>query len=124
MTGNEYQVAALRTANVKEASIGRLLINGVMGLCGEAGECIDLLKKASFQGHQFDRKKFAEELGDVAWYLAVSAFAAGYDLDYILQKNVEKLWERYPDGFTSEQSIHRKEYEHGSQSDSSDAVSH
>lgn len=49
----------------------------------------------------------AKELGDVAWYLAVSANAIGYDLETIMQMNVDKLKARYPDGFDAEHSLHR-----------------
>jgi NTP pyrophosphatase (non-canonical NTP hydrolase) len=79
-----------------------------MGLNGEAGECIDILKKHIFQGHDLDKEHIAKELGDVAWYLAVSAAAIGYDLETILQMNVDKLRARYPDGFNTEASQHRK----------------
>ena len=106
MTGNEYQRLALTTLN--PALSGRdILINGVMGLCGEAGEAIDLVKKHLAQGHELDREKLAKELGDVAWYLAETAHAIGYDLDTVLQMNLDKLKARYPDGFTAERSKHR-----------------
>jgi NTP pyrophosphatase (non-canonical NTP hydrolase) len=78
-----------------------------MGLNGEAGECIDILKKALFQGHDLDKERLAGELGDVAWYLAVSADAIGYDLETIFKKNIEKLNKRYPNGFDAEKSVHR-----------------
>ena len=110
MTGNEYQKAALITAN-KDLTTSGLLEDGALGLCGESGEVADIVKKTMFQGHPLDKEHIAEELGDVAWYLAISAKAIGYDLDTIFQKNVDKLKERYPDGFDSEKSIHRKEYE-------------
>ena len=83
------------------------LLNGVMGLNGESGECIDILKKALFQGHGLDTEHLAEELGDVAWYLAVSADALGYTLEEIMQMNVEKLRKRYPAGFSSDRSVNR-----------------
>ena len=102
LTVNEYQKEAMRTATEKDK-----LINGVMGLCGEAGECIDIVKKATFQGHELNKEHLAEELGDVAWYLAVAADAIGYDLLTILQMNVAKLNERYPEGFDSERSVNR-----------------
>lgn len=107
MTINEYQKEALRT----EAGMSKeypSLLNGLMGLNGEAGECIDILKKHLFQGHTLDRKHLAKELGDVAWYLAISASALGYDLETILQMNVDKLRNRYPDGFECDRSIHRE----------------
>lgn len=112
MTGNEYQKCALRTAgSYDEQRPYGLLTNGVMGLCGESGECIDIVKKWMHQGHELNPEHLAEELGDVAWYLAVTAHAIGYDLDTIFQMNVDKLKKRYPDGFSVEKSVHREEYE-------------
>ena len=111
MTANDYQKAALRTASGMNYEHHGMLMNGALGLCGESGEVADLVKKATFQGHELDVAHVAEELGDVAWYLAVSAHAIGYTLDDILKMNVEKLKARYPDGFDSERSIHRPEYE-------------
>ena len=108
MTINEYQKEALRTASGMNQKYPRIL-NGLMGLNGEAGEAIDILKKHLFHGHDLDKQHLAKELGDVAWYLAVSADAIGYDLETILQMNVNKLRERYPEGFDSERSKHRKE---------------
>lgn len=43
-----------------------VLINGVMGLCGESGEAIDIVKKWLMQGHELDKKHLVRELGDVA----------------------------------------------------------
>lgn len=107
MTANEYQQLALRTAGTNED--GDLMVNGVMGLAGESGECVDLLKKHMFQGHGLDMHHLAKELGDVAWYLAVTAHAIGYDLDTIFQMNVDKLKARYPDGFSEDRSRNREE---------------
>lgn len=109
MTINDYQQAALRTANTEKLSDKELLTNGVLGLSGESGECADLVKKHLFQGHELDTEKLVNELGDVAWYLAVTAEAIGLDLETVLQMNVDKLRKRYPDGFSAERSIHREE---------------
>lgn len=106
MTANEYQKEALRTANTLTKD--KLVVNGVLGLCGESGECADMVKKNLFQGHELDKAHFAKELGDVAWYLAVSAFAIGYDLETVFQMNVDKLRKRYPEGFDAERSLHRQ----------------
>lgn len=105
MTPNEYQVEALRTAGTNNPM--DLMVNGVMGLAGESGECVDLVKKHVFQNHELDKAHLAKELGDVAWYLAVTAHAIGYDLETILQMNVNKLRKRYPDGFDPDRSQHR-----------------
>ena len=86
-----------------------VLINSVMGLCGESGEAIDIVKKWLMQGHELDKEHLIKELGDVAWYLAVSANAIGYDLETIMQMNVDKLKARYPDGFDAEHSLHRNQ---------------
>lgn len=106
MTINEYQKAAYRTAN-QSLTDSQQLQNGLIGLNGESGECIDILKKHLFQGHDLDKYHIAKELGDVAWYLAVSAQALGFDLETILQMNVEKLKARYPHGFDAGHSQHR-----------------
>lgn len=110
MTINEYQQEALRTEGGYVGCNGAL-INGVLGLCGESGECADIVKKHLFQGHTLDTDHLIEELGDVAWYLATTAASQGYTLEYVLQNNVEKLRKRYPDGFSADRSIHREETE-------------
>ena len=107
MTGNEYQEKALRTASGMNHESYGMIINGALGLCGEAGEVADLIKKVQFQGHDLDREHMAKELGDVAWYLAITAAALGYGLDDIFQMNVDKLKARYPDGFDAKKSRHR-----------------
>ena len=110
MTINEYQTEALRTAaGMNHPSNDEILLNGVMGLAGETGECVDMMKKHLFQGHELDKEHIAKELGDVAWYIALSAYAMGYDLETILQMNVDKLRKRYPNGFEAERSLHRQE---------------
>lgn len=108
MTINEYQALAMRTLNPKLEKQD-VLINGVMGLCGEAGETIDLVKKHLAQGHPLDTEQLAEELGDVAWYLAETAYAIGYDLETVLARNIDKLRARYPEGFSRERSLQREE---------------
>ena len=106
MTINEYQQLAMRTLN-PALSQKDVLINGVMGLCGEAGEAIDLVKKHLAQGHPLDREALLKELGDVAWYLAETAHALDADLESVLAGNIEKLRRRYPEGFDAERSMER-----------------
>ena len=108
MTINEYQQLAMTTLN-PELSEKDVLINGVMGLCGESGEAIDLVKKWLAQGHELDKEKLAKELGDICWYLAETATAIGYDLEDIMAANIEKLKKRYPQGFEAQRSINRTE---------------
>ena len=108
MNLNEYQQLALTTLN---PSLDKkdVLINGVMGLCGEAGEAIDIVKKHLAQGHELDRDALIKELGDVAWYLAETAYALDVTLEEVCRRNIDKLRARYPEGFSSERSLHRTE---------------
>lgn len=108
---NNYQLDAQRTSNSEgpEAKCMDKLLNGVMGLCGEAGECIDIVKKAMHQGHALDLGKLAEELGDVLWYCAETASGMGMSLADVAAANIDKLRKRYPDGFEAERSVHRGE---------------
>ena len=103
MTVNEYQNLAMRTLN-PELNKRDVLINSVMGLCGESGEAIDIVKKWMAHGHELDKAHLAKELGDIAWYLAEAATALDMDLEDILNANIEKLRKRYPEGFSSEKS--------------------
>ena len=75
-------------------------------MCGEAGEVADAFKKARFQGHE--DPDVEEELGDVLWYVAMIAKLIGSDLETVMFRNIEKLRERYPDGFEVERSVNRK----------------
>ena len=108
MNVNEYQCLALKTMN-PNLSKREMLINSMMGLCGESGEAIDIVKKHIFHGHELDREKLIKELGDVAWYLAEAAHALDVSLEEILEKNIEKLKKRYPQGFDREHSLVRLE---------------
>ena len=100
---NEYQQLAMATLN-PELEKRDVLINSVMGLCGEAGEAIDIVKKWMAQGHALDKEQLAKELGDIAWYLAEAATALDMPLEEILQANIDKLKQRYPNGFETERS--------------------
>lgn len=110
MTVKEYQFLAARTIN-QALDEKELITNGAMGLCGESGEVIDLVKKWRAQGHELDRVHLTEELGDVAWYLAETATAIGAELEDVLRANIEKLMKRYPEGFAAERSVNREEYQ-------------
>ena len=107
MTVNEYQKMALTTLN---PALGKqdVLINGVMGLCGESGEAIDIVKKHLAQGHPLDREGLIKELGDVAWYLAETAYALDVSLEEVFQQNIDKLKARYSEGFDTRRSVERK----------------
>lgn len=106
MNVNEYQELAMTTLN-PELNKKDVLVNSVMGLCGEAGEAIDIVKKWMAQGHELDKEHLARELGDIAWYLAEAATAIDISLEDIFQANIDKLKKRYPDGFAVQKSLVR-----------------
>lgn len=131
MNPNEYQKMAMRTNDGKDSerlqsflikvdTVNRLaklegkstrvqseeLICGAMGLNGEAGEVVDLLKKYIFHGHKFVKEDLVKELGDVLWYVALICDSLGIPMEEVMEKNIKKLKERYPEGFT-EKSKHK-----------------
>ena len=106
MTVKEYQRLAMSTLN-PALDRKEVLINSVMGLCGESGEAIDIVKKWLAQGHALDKERLAKELGDVAWYLAEAATALDIPLEDIFQGNLDKLKKRYPEGFDTQKSVAR-----------------
>lgn len=123
MTGNEYQALAMRTNDRKGTE--RLLflanvtnkhgveefggvLNGCLGLAGESGEVLDMVKKWVFHEKDLDKDHLKKEIGDVMWYVAMLCESFGFDLDEILQMNVDKLKARYPEGFDPEKANHRK----------------
>ena len=103
-----YQRLAARTNNQDLTHEQRLSMLG-LGLCGEAGECVELLKKHLFHGHPLDRDKMVKELGDVLWYLAGLAGTCGIPLGDVAFLNIKKLEARYPNGFTEKASQERAE---------------
>lgn len=86
------------------------VLYAAIGMCGEAGEVSELVKKYEYHGHAVDTEHLARELGDVLWYVAYMADLFGYSLGKIMVMNQEKLAKRYPDGkFDAERSRNRKE---------------
>lgn len=110
MTFSEFQAGVLRTASdVTMATKENMLLNGIMGASGESGELVDLMKKELFHGHPHDREHYIKECGDVLYYLGLIAEALDTTLEDIAIKNNQKLKARYPDGFSVERSMHRRE---------------
>lgn len=108
MDFNAYQELAQRTSNKKAGDMDKIL-NGVMGLNGEAGECIDIIKKHFFQGHELNKDELIDELGDVLWYIAETCEGLGVTMEEVAIRNIGKLRKRYPHGFEVGRSINRNE---------------
>lgn len=109
---DEYQQEAARTMppgrSQPDGQRERLAILG-LGLAGEAGESVDLIKKFVGHGHTLDLSVLSKELGDVLWYLSAIATELGLSLSDVAGQNIAKLRKRYPRGFSSQQSRERDE---------------
>jgi NTP pyrophosphatase (non-canonical NTP hydrolase) len=106
-----YQSLALRTASSTSTESERaMLTTAALGLSGESGEIADHVKKIVYHGHPLDdatRDKIAKEIGDILWYCAMGSRGIGIGLGEIAQMNVDKLKKRYPEGFSTEDSLNR-----------------
>ena len=108
MTTDEYVKLAQRTSST--CNNGEKIVNAALGLAGESGEFADHVKKAAFQGHDFDKHHMALELGDILWYIVEAAESIGVTLDEIMWMNINKIGSRYPGAeFKAECSINREE---------------
>lgn len=96
---NAYQHETRRTAS-RRGDKDREVTILALGLCGEAGEVVELVKKFIGHGVPFELDKLKKELGDVLWYLARLADEHGIALQDVADANVAKLRARYPNGMT------------------------
>lgn len=108
MNFNDYQEAASRTAKHSVDARHTLTVLA-LGLSGESGEVAEHIKKYIGHGHSLNMFKVAKELGDVLWYVAMLASYLGYTLEDIAEMNIEKLQQRYPEGFSVEASRGRRD---------------
>lgn len=106
MTGNEYQKLASRTVP-DEFDIIEKEFHALHGMVGEIGELHSIYQKV-YQGHEFNEEHAKKELGDLLWFIAEYCTAHKWNLEDVMQLNIDKLIARYPDGFDVEHSLHRK----------------
>lgn len=85
------------------------LVHGALGLSGEAGEVTDMIKKHMVYGKELDTDKLVKECGDVLWYMAVILDAIDSSFEEVMSMNIEKLEARYPNGFTEQAALDRKD---------------
>ena len=89
------------------------LLTASVGMCAEAGEFTEIVKKIIFQGKPVNEENLfhlKRELGDIMWYVAQACIGLDISLDEVLAMNVEKLKARYPGGdFDVHYSENRKE---------------
>ena len=104
----KFQKETQRTLNYLSSDKDRLGELG-MGLSGEVGELVNIIKKKIYHHHNVDIKDIKEEMGDILWYLSNIANEYNIGLDEVMGGNIEKLKKRYPDGYTQEDSVNRKD---------------
>lgn len=101
-----YQIESQKTSvNSLDYPIA-LSVSG-LGLAGESGEVADIIKKHVGHGHVLDEQSLKKELGDVLWYISNICTLLDISLEDIALANIEKLRNRYPNGFSTENSINR-----------------
>lgn len=128
MEGNKYQKLAMRTndgngtyrlssfANTQNFYREELLLNidaggilnACLGLSGEVGEFNDMIKKWIFHEKELDINHLEKECGDILWYIALMCNSFGWNLDEIMQMNIDKLKARYPEGFDTVRANNRE----------------
>jgi len=77
------------------------LLTASVGMCAEAGEFTEVVKKIVFQGKPVNEDNLfhlKRELGDIMWYVMQACMGLGVSLDEVVEMNVEKLLSRYPEG--------------------------
>lgn len=103
---NEYQQLAARTIN-HNLNREEMLRHSLFGMCSEVGEVHGIYQKV-YQGHKIKVDDLKKEVGDALWYIAEFCTVNGFTLDDIAQMNIDKLKQRYPDGFSEENSVNRQ----------------
>lgn len=108
MTGNNYQKLAGRTINQDLYPI-QMKHHALHGMVAEVGEIHSLFQKV-YQGHPSpDEDHLKKEVGDLLWFIAEFCTCHGWELEEVMQMNIDKLIARYPEGFDADHSLHRKE---------------
>ncbi|WP_299074940.1 nucleoside triphosphate pyrophosphohydrolase family protein [uncultured Paraglaciecola sp.] len=83
------------------------LLHAAVGLSGESGECLDLVKKHAFNNKPLDEQKLIEEMGDCEFYLAALRNALGISRQQVIDMNIVKLSKRYKSTYTDAEAIAR-----------------
>lgn len=83
------------------------LLHAAMGLCTEAAEFLDAMKKQLFYGKELDEINLLEEIGDQNWYQAIAADVLDKSFEEIWIAVINKLSKRYGIGFNEKGAISR-----------------
>lgn len=83
------------------------LDHAVDGICTEAGELKDILKKRKYYDKPIDKVNAKEEIGDILWYVNLMCRVLGTSIEVELERNHAKLLARYPDKFSQDKALNR-----------------
>lgn len=120
MNGIEYQNLAMRTndgnanCRLRQAQVDNIefdvggIFNACLGLSGEVGEFNDMIKKWVFHEKELDVEHLKKECGDILWYVAMICHSLNWNMDEIMQMNIDKLKARYPEGFDVDKANNRE----------------
>jgi len=106
MTIKEYSLEAKRTMSQCESTLLDDL-HMVLGMQTESAEIADVYKKHIAYGKDLDLVNVKEEIGDLIWYIANLCTLKGWDLEDIMQTNIDKLKVRFPEKFTNDKALNR-----------------
>jgi NTP pyrophosphatase (non-canonical NTP hydrolase) len=91
-------------------SLQKRQTHAALGMAGETGETVDIVKKHVIYGKPLDKNKVIEECGDILYYMAVLLDTVDSNIDEAIFENYKKLSARYYKGsYTNEQAIERKD---------------
>lgn len=71
------------------------LMHMAIGICGEAGELIDAIKKQVIYRKSLDRENVIEELGDLEFYMEGMRQGLDVSREECIAANIAKLSKRY-----------------------------
>lgn len=107
----EMVTALVKPGEAIQASLTGAKVNmlhAAIGICTEAGELLDAVKKHVIYEKPLDEENCVEELGDLEFYMEQFRQAIRHNRDYILRQNIDKLAKkRYPNGYSDTAAIAR-----------------
>lgn len=116
MNFEEYRKLTARTRPPRKGKMYERMTQSAIGLVSEAGEVAGVVEKIVFQGHDFDiamREKLQREVGDLLWYLAMLMDETDMSLEDVMIRNIDKLKMRFPEKFSTEDSVNRVDAKNG-----------
>lgn len=99
MNLKQYQEACKRTSKEFATPETEIATWG-LGVAGEAGDIASCIKKIFAHKNEAIKEGLKENPGDTMWYIAMICNFFNWDMEEVLNENIEKLKKRYPEGFT------------------------